>query len=60
MKIIKVMKCYECPYHEAEWNRQNQNFDMECKIFHFHIVSGDIKILYEQPIPEKCELAKSE
>lgn len=56
MKIIKVNNCYECPYHETEWNRGNQNWDMRCKEFGFYIVSGKAEILYDHPIPNDCGL----
>jgi len=58
MRIIKVEKCHECPYHEGEWNRKNQNYDMRCKKFNFHIVSGDVESLRNEPIPSKCNLEK--
>lgn len=56
MKIIKINTCYECPYHETEWNRKNQNFDMRCQKFRFDIISGENEIIENKAIPDRCEL----
>jgi len=56
MKIIKVNCCHECPFHETEWNRGKQNWDMWCKKFKFLIGNGDGSSLHELPIPKDCEL----